>query len=346
MAVAQAAQRHDAHAGLAGAPAQPDWLSDRFKALDKVGEGTYGSVYKVLDKQTEEIYALKKIKMNIEDNEGVPSTALREISVLLSLDHPNIVKLVNVDTRPTKLVLVFEFIEYDLRKVLDSRRTPLPEEQVVRIAHQVVLGLDHCHKNRIVHRDVKPQNILISQDLLVAKLADFGLSRALTLPILTNTHEVITLWYRPPEILLGQSRYTTSVDVWSMGCVLYEMGMRQPIFPGDSEVDTLFKIFRLLGTPVEETWPGVKFLRDYSTQFPRWPRQGLFAECSPEQHCNFGELGPYGRDLLIRMLEYDPQKRMQMGQALGHSFFNPTRFQNVAAAAPVQFGRQAVPCAP
>ena len=138
----------------------------------------------------------------------------------------------------------------------------------------MIAGLNFCHARRILHRDLKPQNLLIDRSGAL-KLADFGLARAFGIPVRTYTHEVVTLWYRAPEILLGQQQYSTPVDMWSIGTIFAEMVMKCPLYPGDSEIDELFKIFRTLGTPNEELWPGVSKLPDYKPTFPNWPQQSM-----------------------------------------------------------------------
>ena len=127
-----------------------------------------------------------------------------------------------------------------------------------------------CHSHRVLHRDLKPQNLLIDTETNSLKLADFGLARAFAIPLRAYTHEVVTLWYRAPEILLGAKQYSTPVDVWSIGCIFAEMINQSPLFPGDSEIDQLFKIFRGLGTPDDSVWPEVSQLPDYKPQFPKW----------------------------------------------------------------------------
>lgn len=207
--------------------------------------------------------ALKKIRLEAED-EGVPSTAIREISLLKEMRDPNIVQLFNiVHADGHKLYLVFEFLDLDLKKYMESlpvsdggRGKALPEGSseflsrlglnqsvIQKFMWQLCDGVRYCHSRRILHRDLKPQNLLISRDGDL-KLADFGLARAFGVPLRTYTHEVVTLWYRAPEILLGGRQYSTGVDMWSVGCIFAEMCTRKPLFPGDSEIDEIFKIFR------------------------------------------------------------------------------------------------------
>ncbi|CAL1281971.1 unnamed protein product, partial [Larinioides sclopetarius] len=204
--------------------------------------GTYGVVYKGKHKKTGRIVALKKIRIENED-EGVPSTALREISSLKELKHPNIVGLLEVVMQESRLYLVFEFLSMDLKKYLDS----IPDIYIFvsfqSYLYQILDGILYCHRRRIIHRDLKPQNLLIDQQGAI-KIADFGLARAFGIPVRVYTHEVVTLWYRAPEVLLGSPRYSTPIDIWSIGCIFAEMANKAPLFRGDSEIDQLYRIFR------------------------------------------------------------------------------------------------------
>ncbi|KAF3942433.1 hypothetical protein ABW19_dt0206496 [Dactylella cylindrospora] len=225
---------------------------ENYQKIEKIGEGTYGVVYKARDlRNSGRVVALKKIRLEQED-EGVPSTAIREISLLKEMNDPNVVKLYNiVHVEGHKLYLVFEFLEMDLKKYMESipKGTSLPENVVKKFMAQLCDGIRYCHAHRILHRDLKPQNLLIDKNGNL-KLADFGLARAFGVPLRTYTHEVVTLWYRAPEILLGSKQYSTCVDMWSVGCIFAEMVTRRPLFPGDSEIDEIFKIFRTSKTPV------------------------------------------------------------------------------------------------
>ncbi|KAJ1916258.1 Cyclin-dependent kinase catalytic subunit [Mycoemilia scoparia] len=287
-------------------------MSERYQKIDKVGEGTYGVVYKARDKETGEIVAMKKIRLEADD-EGVPSTAIREISILKELQHENIVRLLDIVHSDAKLYLVFEFLDMDLKKYMDSTAPHgLPPAQVKSYMHQLIKGVAFCHSHRVLHRDLKPQNLLIDQSGML-KLADFGLGRTFGVPLRVYTHEVVTLWYRSPEILMGSRHYSVGMDIWSVGCIFAEMVQRRPLFPGDSEIDELFKIFRILGTPTEEIWPDVKSLPDYKPTFPRWSPQNL-STLLPK-------LDPLGIDLLQKMLIYNPAHRISAKQALLHPYF-------------------------
>jgi serine/threonine protein kinase len=284
----------------------------KYEMLEKVGEGTYGVVYKARENDSKELVAIKKIRFQHED-EGIPSTAVREVSLLKGLKHPNIVLLKEVVYRNESLNLVFEYSENDLKKLMKKMTEPLGSLKVKSYTRQLMEGLAYCHKKRIIHRDLKPHNLLIdSSDRL--QLADFGLARTFTLPIREYTHEVITLWYRSPEILLGQKIYSTPADIWSAGCIFAEMLLGAPFIPGDSEIDQIFKIFRVLGTPTDKTWPGFSQLPDYKPSFPRFKKESfaeIFLDCCPQ-----------AINLLEKMLVLDPDRRLTAEEVLHHPYFH------------------------
>ncbi|KAF9097115.1 Cyclin-dependent kinase 3 [Mortierella sp. GBA35] len=286
-----------------------------YQKLEKIGEGTYGVVYKATHRATGRVVAMKKIRLENED-EGVPSTAIREISLLKELRHNHVVELLDIVHEESKLFLVFEFLELDLKKYMDTRpntsNTGLPMEQVKEYLFQLIQGVEFCHARRILHRDLKPQNLLIDENRRL-KLADFGLARAFGIPLRTYTHEVITLWYRAPEILMGSRHYSTAVDMWSVGCIFAEMITKKPLFPGDSEIDEMFKIFKILGTPNETVWPGVSELKDWNPEFPKWARKDLREQVPG--------LNDEGLDLLEQMIDYNPARRISAKRALLHPFF-------------------------
>ncbi|KAB0791595.1 hypothetical protein PPYR_03395 [Photinus pyralis] len=283
-----------------------------FVRMEKIGEGTYGVVYKARNKKTGKLVAMKKVRLEGEDN-GVPSTSIREISLLQELRHPNIVALDDFVMDEARIYLIFEFLSMDLKKYLDKLQNDLMEPKLVQsYLYQINEAILFCHQRRVLHRDLKPQNLLIGVDGSI-KVADFGLGRAFGVPVRVYTHEVVTLWYRAPEILLGSARYSCPIDVWSLGCIFAEMATRRPLFQGDSEIDQLFRIFRVLKTPTEELWPGVSALPDYKATFPTWTNYGLEGQVK----C----MSPSGIDLLKQMLIYDPAKRITAKQMVSHPYF-------------------------
>ncbi|EJD49092.1 CMGC/CDK/CDC2 protein kinase [Auricularia subglabra TFB-10046 SS5] len=300
-----------------------------------LGAGTYGVVYKARDVRSGEIVALKKIRLEAED-EGVPSTAIREISLLKELKDENIVRLLDIVHGDQKLYLVCEFLDMDLKRYMDTRnnqKDPISLDLVKKFTYQLNLGIVYCHSHRILHRDLKPQNLLIDSSRNL-KLADFGLARAFGIPLRTYTHEardphcththryvstdalqVVTLWYRAPEVLLGSRHYSTAIDMWSIGCIFAEMVLRGcPLFPGDSEIDEIFKIFQVFGTPNEQIWPGVSQLPDFKPTFPQWSARGDFDKM-------FVGLERPGVELIKQMLIYDTSKRISAKRALNHPYF-------------------------
>lgn len=286
---------------------------ENFTRVEKIGEGTYGVVYKAKDNASGSMVALKRIRLDTEAD-GVPSTTIREISLLKELSHLNIVKLLDIIHTDNKLFLVFEYLNQDLKKYMEvyQNKNGLPLNLVKSYLFQMLQGISFCHTHRILHRDLKPQNLLLTTDGLI-KLADFGLARAFGVPVRTFTHEVVTLWYRAPEILLGCKYYSTEVDIWSIAGIFSEMATHKVLFKGDSEIDQLFQIFRILGTPNERTWAGVSQLPDYKTTFPNWAPQNL-ANFNPQ-------LDRDGLDLLSKLLTYKPDERLTARAALGHPFF-------------------------
>eukprot|EP01084_Bolivina_argentea_P239650 402760_1 len=291
---------------------------DRYKRLEKLGEGTYGLVYKAQDKVTNRIVAIKKIKLD-NNEEGIPATTMREISLLSHLKHPNIIEMNGCLYVNGELYLIFEFMTCDLKGYIDSLSLNryIDTITVKKLTYYLTEGMRFCHAKRILHRDLKPQNILVSDDLKL-KIADFGLGREHGLPIGELTHEVVTLWYRPPEILLGKKKYSGACDVWGIGCIMAEMATKVPLFPGDSEIDELFQIYRILGTPNETIWPGISELPEFKPQGPRWKKKDLKKELN-------NRLDKCGIDLLESMLIFPPNKRITCKKILENEWFDEIR---------------------
>jgi len=270
-------------------------------------------VYWATDNFANKIFALKKIRLH-EDDQGIPATTIREISVLKELRHRNIVMLYDVFHKDKRLYLVFEYCDLDLKKLTEVIPDFFKNSKLIKYyLYQILVGVAYCHQRRILHRDLKPQNLLIDWKNNYVKLADFGLARVIGVPVRAYTQEVITLWYRAPELLMGACYYGTSIDIWSIGCIFAEMVTGTPLFPGDSEIDELYKIFNIMGTPNEGTWPGITHLPDYSVNFPKWRSKQL------RHYLDSVEVE--GVDLLGRMLAFSPIVRLAAQDALQHPYF-------------------------
>jgi len=282
----------------------------KFNRVGKLGEGTYGIVYKAINTETGQSVALKRIRLESED-EGVPCTAIREISLLKELDHENIVKLYEIVHETDQLTLVFEFCDFDLKKYLDNHNGIISSTKLKSFLYQLCLAVAFCHKQRVLHRDLKPQNLLLKDDVL--KLADFGLARGFSVPVRNYSHEVVTLWYRAPEVLLGSQTYSKPIDIWSIGCIFGEMKTGKPMFPGKNPSDELLRIYKGLGSPTEEEYPDI-------VNLPKWNKK----EAPQFEGRGIPTLVPGldddGCDLITRMMYYDPSKRVTAQQAMEHPF--------------------------
>ncbi|KAJ3390927.1 cyclin-dependent serine/threonine protein kinase [Entophlyctis sp. JEL0112] len=283
---------------------------EKYQKIEKLGEGTYGIVYKAQNRDTDDIVALKRIRLENED-EGVPCTAIREISLLKELKHPNIIKLYDVIHTEKKLTLVFEHMDSDLKKFMDSCGGDVDSQTTKHLMYQLLRGIAFCHEHRVLHRDLKPQNLLINKRFDL-KLGDFGLARAFGIPVRSYSHEVVTLWYRAPDVLMGSRHYSTSIDIWSVGCIMGELASGRALFPGQSVRDQLLKIFKVLGTPSESTWPKMVELPEYKSDFPLYDKANL-AELLPRLDAN-------GIDLLGKLLEYVPERRISAEAALQREY--------------------------
>ncbi|XP_023438868.1 cyclin-dependent kinase 18 isoform X3 [Dasypus novemcinctus] len=284
---------------------------ETYVKLDKLGEGTYATVFKGRSKLTENLVALKEIRL--EHEEGAPCTAIREVSLLKNLKHANIVTLHDLIHTERSLTLVFEYLDSDLKQYLDHCGNLMSMHNVKIFMFQLLRGLAYCHRRKILHRDLKPQNLLINERGEL-KLADFGLARAKSVPTKTYSNEVVTLWYRPPDVLLGSTEYSTPIDMWGVGCILYEMATGRPLFPGSTVKEELHLIFRLLGTPTEATWPGVMAISEFRAyNFPRYLPQPLISHAP--------RLDPEGINLLTSLLLYESRSRVSAEAALSHPYF-------------------------
>uniref|UniRef100_A0A8C2AZ65 cyclin-dependent kinase n=1 Tax=Cyprinus carpio TaxID=7962 RepID=A0A8C2AZ65_CYPCA len=285
--------------------------------LDKLGEGTYATVYKGRSKLTDNLVALKEIRL--EHEEGAPCTAIREVSLLKDLKHANIVTLHDIVHTDKSLTLVFEYLDKDLKQYMDDCGNIMSMHNVKIFLFQILRGLAYCHRRKVLHRDLKPQNLLISERGEL-KLADFGLARAKSVPTKTYSNEVVTLWYRPPDVLLGSSEYSTQIDMWGVGCIFYEMAAGRPLFPGSTVEDELHLIFRLLGTPTEDNWAGILSIEEFkSYNFPKYKPQPFINHAPRYLHsiCVSVQL------LLCCFIQYsyESKKRISADESMKHSYF-------------------------
>lgn len=284
---------------------------ETYVKLDKLGEGTYATVFKGKSKLTDNLVALKEIRL--EHEEGAPCTAIREVSLLKDLKHANIVTLHDIVHTPKSLTLVFEYLEKDLKQYMDDCGGIMSMNNVRLFLFQLLRGLHYCHSRKVLHRDLKPQNLLIN-DKGELKLADFGLARAKSVPTKTYSNEVVTLWYRPPDVLLGSTEYSTQIDMWGVGCIFFEMATGRPFFPGSTVDDQLHLIFKTLGTPNEQTWPGITSNELFlSARFPYYPKEHLI-NLSPR-------LDNSGLNLLERFVEFIVKDRISALDAMKHDYF-------------------------
>ncbi|XP_014253825.1 cyclin-dependent kinase 10 [Cimex lectularius] len=285
-----------------------------FEKLNRIGEGTYGIVYRARDTKNDSIVALKKVRMEHE-RDGLPLSGLREISVLLSCSHENIVQLkeVVVGRSLESIFLVMEYCEQDLASLLDNMQAPFTEAQVKCIMIQVLKGLRYLHSNFIVHRDLKVSNLLMT-DKGCVKIADFGLARWYGLPVQPMTPQVVTLWYRSPELLLQAKTQTTAVDMWAAGCILGELLGHRPLLPGRSELAQLELIVDLLGTPSDSIWP------EYSS-LPALANFTLKHQPYNNLKQRFPWLSAAGLRLLNFLFMFDPKKRATADECLQSSYF-------------------------
>ncbi|XAR60281.1 Cyclin-dependent kinase [Bertholletia excelsa] len=310
----------------------PSWGSrsvDCFEKLEQIGEGTYGQVYMAREIKTGEIVALKKIRMDNE-REGFPITAIREIKILKKLHHENVIKLKEIVTSPGAekdeqgradgnkykggIYMVFEYMDHDLTGLADRPGMRFSVPQIKCYMRQLLTGLHYCHVNQVLHRDIKGSNLLIDNEGNL-KLADFGLARSFSNDHNGSlTNRVITLWYRPPELLLGTTKYGPAVDMWSVGCIFAELLHGKPIFPGKDEPEQLNKIFELCGVPDESNWPGVSKIPWYNNFKPTRPMKRRLREV-------FRHFDRHALELLEKMLTLDPSQRISAKDALDAEYF-------------------------
>lgn len=297
-------------------------LSEVYTKIEKIGRGTYGKVYKCMDNKTQQICALKKIKI-LKPNDGFPLNTIREIKLLQELKHDNIIrlrKIVTVKKTPDEktVFLAFDYCEFDLYGLLYKPNiNPLTVKQTLSYMRQLLLAMIECQKKEILHRDLKPANLFITRDNIL-KVGDFGLARKYRNDDTKYTSKVITLFYRAPELLLGCQSYQYEIDVWSVGCIFYEMVTHKVLFKAQKghEMDQLVAIFELTGTPDTEEWP----------EFKKLDKDGLFSgktlQSKLEEHLKETIPPEYdgAADLICKMCALTPSKRITMHDAYMHPF--------------------------
>lgn len=301
---------------------------DAYERIGRVSEGSYGIVWKAQDLATNEVVALKQIKFDVASTkEGFPVSALREINVLLALSHESIVsvKEMVVGDDIDKVFMVMELFEFDLKEGIGRFEGALFQSELKGIMRQLLLGCQHMHSKWFLHRDLKTSNILVHRSGRIA-LADFGLARRFQNPLRSLTQLVVTLWYRSPELLFGESCYGPAVDMWSIGCIFGELICKDAILQGQGELDQIDKIFSLLGVPDETSWPS--FTKLPNAGIFRWkphkPEDLLFPKKFPiakPVSANQSFLDSNGYNLLSRLLTLDPSKRITAKESLDHPYF-------------------------
>jgi len=314
-------------------PPLAECLAD-FEKLELIGRGSYGRVYRAKHKDTNKIVAIKVAYTSEE--EGFTCWVLREAMLLRHMKHPNVLSAHQAFFDRKSCSIVMEMMTCDLSQFmisssvigignkignkLDIKTMKQDWHQKVKAwLFQILMGMEYCHRQGLIHRDLKPQNILIDANTNTVKLADFGMSRRTTIHGRTWTPHVVTLWYRAPELLLGSKHYGMAIDIWSIACIWFELLTGTVLFRGDSEIDQMYQIFQLCGTPNFNVWPICLRLPHYKLTFPIWEPKSFQSVCQ-----NLEELG---LDLLQSMLAYDPFKRVSASDALKHSYFDEIRHQ-------------------
>ncbi|THH20003.1 hypothetical protein EW146_g1266 [Bondarzewia mesenterica] len=288
-----------------------------YERLNSIEEGSYGVVFRAKEKQTGDIVALKKLKLD-EEKYGFPITALREINALMACRHENVVGIreVVVGDTLTQVFIVMDFIEHDLKTLLTLMPSPFLQSEIKTLMLQLLSAVAHCHSNWILHRDLKTSNLLMNNRGTI-KVADFGLARRYGDPVGVGglTQLVVTLWYRAPEILLGAKSYSTAVDMWSVGCIFAELLLKEPLFQAKGEIELLSMIFKLLGPPTANSWPEYSSLPLAKTITLPSPQPNQFRQ-------KFQYMTAAGIDLLMSLLTYDPDRRISAEEALQHPYFS------------------------
>lgn len=279
----------------------------------KVGEGTYAVVYLGTQRSTSKKIAVKEIKTS-EFKDGLDMSAIREVKYLQELIHPNIISLIDIFMAYDNLNLVLEFLPGDLEVIIKDNSILFTPADIKSWMLMTLRGVHHIHRNFILHRDLKPNNLLLSPDGII-KVADFGLARAVPAPREMLTSNVVTRWYRAPELLFGAKHYTYAVDIWSVGVIFAELMLRIPYLPGKDDIDQMEVTFRALGTPTDRDWPGV-------SSFPAYNKLQAYPPPSRDElRKRFIAASENALNLISEMLCMNPQKRWNATQCLESEYF-------------------------
>ncbi|KAK2604826.1 hypothetical protein N8I77_007725 [Diaporthe amygdali] len=294
---------------------------EKYDKLNDIEEGAYGWVARAKEIATGKVVALKRLKIEPNDRNGLPVTGLREIQILKDCGHRNIVELREVvvgedTTKIENIFLVLEFLEHDLKSVLEDMPQPFLASEVKTLLLQLASGVSYLHDHWVLHRDLKTSNLLLNNRGQL-KIADFGMARYVGDPAPKLTQLVVTLWYRAPELLLGATSYGEAVDMWSVGCIFGELLTREPLLQGKNEVDELSRIFELCGIPTDDTWPGFRRLPNARSLRLPPSRAGMGSVI----RAKFPLLTAAGASLLNGLLSLDPAKRPSAREMLNHEYF-------------------------
>ncbi len=295
---------------------------ERFEVTGKLGEGTYGEVFYALDRVKQCKVAVKRVKFHGQENQGIPATTIREVAILKELNHKNIVGLEDVimnysDSGTPQLFLVFKMMDCDMKKFIKLNNGRIPDPVIKNFLFQIIEGVDFLHANKVFHRDLKPENILLSQEEGRVRICDFGLARTVHQPLRPYTEEVMSLWYRAPELCISNKNYSVGVDTWAIGCIFAEMASGRPLFVAKQTSELLLQIIGTIGNPKEGLASLPDNMRVILKNIPDRRDRSLSMAVSG--------LDAIGFDLLEKLLTLNPLGRYTCKQALEHPYFREVR---------------------